>query len=103
MAAAVADLSGAPDKQLAAFGTLAGLAADEEGLAALAEVAAEVVPPTAAAVQACVGSSDEAILSAGAGAAKLLGAMAGGSAAGCMAVFQNDGLSALAGVNCHAD
>ena len=82
----MSELAGPPEGQVSAFQTLGELAAADDGLASLVEMAEDVMPLTVAALQAAVGSSEEAVLSAATAAAKLVGAMSGASAVACGAV-----------------
>ena len=99
VAAAVALLA-TPEKALEAFTTLAEQAATEDGMIALCESMGEVLPPAVLALEVALGSTDdEAATSAATGAAKVIGALGGGSAAACSGVVRADGvLSALVGL-----
>ena len=99
VAAAVALLA-TPEKALEAFTTLAEQAATEDGMIALCESMGEVLPPAVLALEAALGATDdEAATSAATGAAKVIGALGGGSAAACSGVVRADGvLSALVGL-----
>ena len=91
----MSELAGPPAGQVTAFQTLGELAAAEDGLASLVELAEDVMPLTIAALQAAVGSPEETVISAATAAAKMVGTMIGASAAACSAVANLQVLPAL--------
>ena len=99
VAAAVALLA-TPEKALEAFTTLAELAATEDGMVALREGMGEVLPPAVSALEAALGATDdETVASTATGAAKVIGALGGGSAEACAGVVRAEGvLASLAGL-----